>query len=404
MKKNNNSRISKKRSGENMKKSRLRVLRIIVLILFISFLGWRIIELVTKKNNNNQNYNQERAVAIETGPIKYETIQEIKEFTGTIYPSYQYIIAPKISGRLEKITKRIGDFVKENEVIAIIDDAEYQQALLEARANLRISEASLAQANSQLVLAEIELNQIRSLIEKGYKSQTELESANATYISAQSQVDLAEAQIEQKKAALQLAEIRLSYTVLKASQPGFIAERFSDEGSLLTSNSPIVSIVGINTVIINSNLIEKIYGRIKVGQNAEIKTDAYPEELFFGNVTRIAPVLNENSRMAEMEIEVENNSLTLKPGMFCKINIILTEKNNAQTVPNKAIVSENGKTGIFIVQENETVARYIPVQTGITTEDRTEIIDPEIKGMVITVGQYQLKDGSKIILPESENN
>ncbi|MBN2461661.1 MAG: efflux RND transporter periplasmic adaptor subunit [Candidatus Cloacimonetes bacterium] len=382
-----------------MKKNKLRLIRGAIVIIFLVFLIWRIIGLITKKNNSNFGNNGARAVAVEVTGIKHETIREIKEFTGTIYPSYRYIIAPKISGRLEKINKRIGDFVEENEIVALIDDAEYQQAVLEAQANLRIAEANLAEALSHFELADQELIRVKSLKEKEYISQSELEAASAAYISAQAQVNLANAQIEQRKAALRLAEIRLSYTVLKASKPGFIGERFSDEGSLLAANAPIVSVVGINTVIIRSSLIERIYGRITTGQKAEIETDAFPDMVFSGNVSRISPVLQETSRMAEMEIEVDNESLILKPGMFCKINIVIAEKENAQIVPSRAIVTENNETGIFMVDENEAVARYIPVLIGITTAAESEIIEPVIAGLVITVGQYQLRDGSKILLP-----
>ncbi len=385
-----------------MKKKSLKILIRIFAILFLLFLIWRIFILVTKDNSNDFGMRRDLAVAVVVETINKETIKEIKEFTGTIYPSYQYIIAPKVSGRLEKITKRIGDFVHENEIIATIDDSEYQQALLEAQANLSIAQINLTEASSQFELADLELNRIKSLNEKGFVSQSDLEDANAAFISARSEVNLSNAQIEQRKAALKLAEIKLSYTVLKSSRSGFVGERFSDEGSLLTSNSPIVSIVGIDTVIIRSNLIEKIYAKIKVGQIAEIETDAFPGEIFNGKVSGVAPILKEDSRMAEMEIEVDNQSHTLKPGMFCKIYIVLNKKENVPVIPNKAIVTENGKTGIFIVNESDSTANYVPVQLGITTENKSEILEPVIEGKIITVGQYQLKDGSKILLSNEE--
>ncbi len=103
-----------------MRKRSLKILTGIILIFFLSFLSWRIFILVSKESNNDFSSGRERAVAIVAETIKLETIQEIKEFTGTIYPSYQYIIAPKFSGRLEEITKRIGDFVNENEIIAFV--------------------------------------------------------------------------------------------------------------------------------------------------------------------------------------------------------------------------------------------------------------------------------------------
>ena len=387
-----------------MKKKSIKRLITITVILFLLFLSWRIFILVTKGNNNNYSANRDMPVAVVAETINKETIKEIKEFTGTIHPAYQYVIAPKISGRLERITKRIGDFVLENEEIASIDDSEYQQALLEAKANLSIAKINLTEAKSQFELAEIELGRVNSLKEKDFVSLSAVEEANKSFISAKSKLDLANAQIEQKKAALKLAEIKLSYTILEASRSGFVGERFSDEGSLLTANSPIISVVGIDNVIIRSNLIEKIYAKIKVGQEAEIETDAFPGEIFKGKVSGVAPILKEDSRMAEMEIKVENQSHTLKPGMFCKIYIVLDKKENITVVPNNAIVTENGKTGIYIVDESNSTANYIPIQLGIVAANKSEILEPVIEGKIITVGQYQLKDGSKILLSTDEEN
>jgi len=384
-----------------MKKKNLRIVSFIVIVLVIFFI-WRIFNLISGKKDNGFGNNSQRAVAVEIDKIKIASIKEIKEFTGTIYPEYQYLIAPKISGRLEKINFRIGDYVKKDEIVALIDDAEYKQTLLEAYANQQIAEANLEEANSQYNLAMLELNRVESLRAKEYISQSDLDAANANFVSAKSKVNLAEAQIEQRKAALKLAEIRLGYTVLKTINPGFIGERFSDEGSLLSPNTAVVSIVGIDKVIVRSNLIERIYGKVTVGQSAEIETDAYPDYKFNGYVSRIAPVLDEDTRMAEMEVEVDNPDHILKPGMFCRIKIVLSEKQNVPVVPNRAILTENGLNGIFLADTLNSIARYLPVKLGIVTEENTEILEPEIEGFVITLGHYQLKDGSKILFPEME--
>ncbi len=384
-----------------MKKNTKVIIGIFILI-FLMVLIWRIILLISKSSENSSWGGSQRAVAVQVEPITLETIKDIQEFTGTIYPEYQYIVSSKVNGRLLKLKEDIGDYVELNDTIAVIDDAEYQQVLQEAQANLAIAQANLTEASSQFNLAKIELERVKSINEKGFGSEADLQNAQAEYIKAQSQVDLAQAQIKQKKAALATAEIQLSYTILKASKPGYIGERFADEGGLLTANAPIVSVVGINEVIVRSQLIEKIYGKIKIGQRAMIYSDAIPNRSFPGKVTRIAPVLDEKTRTAQMEIAVQNPEQLLKPGMFCRITIVLEEKNNAQIVPSKAIVKMNGDTGIYIADMEASIAKYIPVTIGITDEKRTEILEPKIEGMVITIGQYLLRDGSSIIIPNAD--
>jgi len=376
---------------------------ILILVIFLIFLGWRIISLFTKsKQAWGPGLGRGQVFAVEVSNVNIKQIKEVREFTGTIYPIYQYVISPKVSGRVIETRKRIGDWVNKGEIIARLDDAEYQQSVLEAQANLRISRASLAESESQFELARQELERVRSLQEKGISSSSELDSASTSYDAQKSRLELARAQVQQREAALKSAEIRMNYTVLYATEPGFIGERYVDEGSLLSPNSPLVSVVGIDRIIVQATIIEKDYGRIRIGQSAEIAVDAFPETTFTGTVARIAPVLEEASRVAKMEVEVENKDHLLKPGMFAIVRVVLQERESAQVIPIEAMIKSNGTDGIFVVEKDAAsgmdIARFYPVKTGISTEMEIEIISPEIKGPVVILGQHLLQDGVNVTL------
>lgn len=384
-----------------------KIILIIIVLIFLGFLGWRVISLFTKPEQFGMR-GQGQTVAVETSNATIKTIKEIREFTGTVYPIYKYIISPKVSGRVIKITKRIGDWVNKGEMIARLDDAEYQQAVLESQANLRIAKASLTESESQFELAKQELERVRSLEEKGIASSSELDTSSTSFDAQKSRLELARAQVEQREAALKSAEIRLDYTILYATEPGFIGERYVDEGTLLSPNSPLVSIIGIDSVIVQVTIIEKDYGRIKVGQTAEISVDAFPENTFTGKVARIAPLLEEASRVAKMEVEVENKDRLLKPGMFAIARVALQDKQTAQVIPIQALVKKDGHDGIFVVEKDVAsgmdIARFYPVQTGISTETEIEVVSPEIKGPVVILGQHLLQDGVGVIVPETTDD
>jgi len=373
---------------------------IIIGILFLIFIAWRIILLISKDSGNNTTRSERPPVAVEVDSVRYSPIQNIRQFTGTVYPLYQYIIAPKVSGRIIEIRKRIGDWAQRREIVAMIDDAEYQQAVLEAEANLKIAQAALTETESQFELARQELERVQSLQAKGIASPSELDASLTNYNAQQSRLKLAKAQVEQREASLKSAKIRLGYTVLFAPEPGFIGERFVDEGSLLAPNSPIVAVIGIDTVLIRTTIIERDYGRIQVGQSSEVAVDAFPSKRFYGKISRIAPMLQEASRVAKMELEVANDSLFLKPGMFAKVKVVLDEEGSAQVVPSQAIVSRNGDYGVFMISKDQNIARYCSVQVGIVTEEKTEIKSPKLQGLVVTLGQHLLEDRSPVILPE----
>jgi len=373
---------------------------VIIVIFFVVLIMWRILPRLT--GSGAQTARSERPpVAVETETVSYGPIRDVREFTGSVYPIYQYVVAPKVSGRVVEISKRIGDNVRRGEIIARIDDAEYQQAVLEAEANLKIAEASLAESKSQLELSSQELERVQSLQEKGIASPSELDAAQSNFNAQQSRFKLAQAQVEQREAALSSAKIRLGYTTLQVSEEGFVGERFVDEGALLAPNSPVITVIGLDTVIIRTTIIERDYGLIKTGQKAEIEVDSFPGEVFTGSVSRIAPMLREDTRVAQMEIEVSNASRKLKPGMFTRVRVILNEKDSALTVSSQALIRRNGGNGIFTIDEQKKIAHFVPVKVGIIAKNSVEILEPELSGLVVTLGQHLLAEGSPVILPET---
>ena len=377
-----------------------RIIIVFISLLIILFL-FRIMLLIIKSAGGGQQQSQRLPVAVEVDSVRIGPIQEVRKFTGSVYPYYQYVVAPKVSGRILEIRKRIGDAVELGEVVARIDDAEYQQAVLEAGANLRIAQAALSEAQSQFSLTSQERERVQSLQKKGIASPSELDAAVTNHDAQQSRLKLTQAQVEQREAALKSAQIRLSYTVLAATEPGLVGERFVDEGSLLTANAPVITIIGIDNVIIRTAIIERDYGRIHIGQRTDVSVDAFPSNIFHGKVTRIAPMLQQSSRMAEMEIEVVNDSIILKPGMFAHVQVVLNEKEAAQIVSSRAVVSREGQKGVFTVDRGNNTATYTPVNVGIVASEYTEILSPPLNGLVVTLGQHLLADGSPVILPES---
>ncbi len=360
----------------------------------------RLTMLIVKGGGSGQSGNMQPAVAVEVAPVAFGPITEVRKFTGTILPYNQYVVAPKVSGRLVQITKRIGDPVMEGELIAKIADAEYQEAVREAEANMKIAEAALSEAQSQLELARQGKERAESLEEKGMLTAAELDAALTDYNARDARYRLALAQVEQRKAALESSRIRLGYTRLAGSGAGLVGERFVDEGALLVPGTPVVLVVGIDMVIVRTMITERDYGYIERGQQVDVLVDAFQGRRFSGNVVRIAPMMQESSRMAELEMEIENRAHTLKPGMFARIEIVTSERDSTQIVPSSAVVERAGETVAFVVPPGEDAVRCVRVVTGIVTPDLTEIIEPLLEGRVVTLGQHLLEDGSPVRVQE----
>jgi len=373
-------------------------------VIVVLLILWRIAAIITSGEESRSGRGGRPPVAVEIDSVRYGPIQDIRRLTGSVFPQYQYVISPKVSGRVVDLRVRIGDRVRAGQIIGKIDDAEYQQAVIEAEANLKIAQSSFIEAGIQFELAREEKDRVETLLEKGISSPSELDAAVSNYSAQESRLDLAKAQVEQREASLEAARIRFGYTRLSASKPGLIGQRFVDEGALLAPNAAVVSVVGIDSVIVRVSVTERDYGFIQQGQHAEVAVDAYPDRQFAGDVARIAPLLEETSRVAQLEVEIENDEQLLKPGMFARVDIRIAARDSTQIVPTQALARRNTEIGVFTIASDEPVARYLPVEVGISTPAWTEILSPSLKGPVITLGQHLIEDGSPILIPSESSS
>ncbi len=325
-----------------------------------------------------------------------------REFTGSINAAYTYTIAAKVAGNLHKISKRIGDAVSSNEVIGQIDDTEYRLAVDEAAAQVKISQASIDEAKAQLQYLDREFKRSSELVSKGVISQAELDAIETQRTAQQAKLSFAEAQLAQRNAALTQARTKSGYTTLRSTKQGFVSERFPDEGALLSVNSPVLTIVGLDTVFIDVPVTERDYPYIKRGLSCKISVDAFPDTFFAGEVTGTSAAFSNSSRAATTEIAVANPFKKLKPGMFARITMTLAEKKSVQLVPLTALTVRNEKNCVFTVI-NDT-ARQVNVIAGIIDQHNVEIISPRLSGKVVTLGQHLLSNNAAVITGSRGNN
>ncbi|MEW5736692.1 MAG: efflux RND transporter periplasmic adaptor subunit [Thermodesulfobacteriota bacterium] len=379
-----------------------KTISILVVAALVALLGWRVAVKIMEAGGPAKG-RPARAVPVEAVPVARRTMTDVARFTGTLYPRSRFVVAPKVSGRLEKLFVNIGDTVKNGQLLAELDNAEYVQQVAQATAELQVARANLADSKSGIAAATREYERAKELRRQKVASEAELDEAEALYNAAMAKVDVATAQIKQKEAELAAAEVRLSYARINASwedggSERRVAERFVDQGAMLKANDPIVSIVDTSSVLAVIFVIERDYPDILPGQEAEVTTDAHGDRTFRGRVARRAPVLQEESRQARVEIEIENPDGLLAPGMFVRANIRMEARENAAAVPVSALARRNGSQGVFLVDPETKKARFVPVKTGISQDGMVEILSPEISGLVITLGHHLVEDGTLVAL------
>jgi RND family efflux transporter MFP subunit len=379
----------------------------LIVLAGIGFLGWQIYQ---KASVAEKSYSRKRGaapVAVEIVFIEKATVRNMGRFTGTLYPLSEFIVAPKIAGRLEKILFDIGDTVKAGDLVAVLDDEEYRQQVYQAEAELEVGRANIQERRNMLENAKREYDRTVALRKKKIASESELDTAESEFNAQQARLKVGKAQVAQKEAALKMAKVRLSYAQIRVPQnsgTGYrvVGERFVDEGAMLAPNTPIISVLDISTLVAVINVIERDYPKIRMAQEATIHSDAYPGDQFLGKVVRIAPLLKEKSREARVEIEIPNKNRLLKPGMFVRAQIEFEVHPNATVVPLAALVKRDGKQGVFVADMEEKKARFVPVTPGIVTDTMAEITSPLAARAVVTLGHHLLEDGATILLPVKE--
>lgn len=363
----------------------------LVVAIVLALIVWRFV--AGKKDEDTRSGRGPQAVAVELASVEIRDIDEVSNYSGSLRAHSSFVLAPKVSGQLTRLHVNIGDRVRKGQVIAELEDVlirhEHEKAL-----------ANLNQATSAFGEAQRELANSRQLLEREYISQAEFDAVQASFISEQSKLQVAQA--AERAAKFQLEQTRVIATWDGPGNTRVVGERFAVEGQLLSAGAPLVSILDISRLVADIEVIEADYRKIRIGQAAQISSDAWPQEAFEGRVARIAPILQEQSRQARVEIELPNPSEKLKPGMFVRLRLVHQSKPQVTVVPVAALYKHKGIEGVFVVNRDSLIVNFLPVDKGISSDNLVEILSPSLSGEVVILGQDQLDEGTAIILPGTE--
>ena len=380
----------------------------ILLIAAAVALGWLVFGQFTDGVGSSKSEKDLKPVPVEVAPVQHGPIALRRTFSGELEALAEFVVAPKVSGRVERMIVNIADTVTRGQVVAELDNDEYVQAVAQARADLEVAKANLSEAESALENASREFKRTESLLKRGIASDSEFDAARQDHLAKQAQLKVAAAQITKAESSLETAIIRLGYTQVTAGWTGgndqrVVAERYVDEGQTVAANAPLLSIVELNPIVGGVYVSERDYARLTPGQPVSLTTDAFPDEQFTGHIDRIAPVFRKSTRQARIELTIDNPRHRLKPGMFIRATVILAQVPEATIVPEQALTLRDDRSGVFIVADNGQSVIWREVKVGIRDGERVQIEGQGLTGRVVTLGQQLVNDGSAITIPVEHN-
>ncbi len=380
----------------------------IVLIGTAICLSWIIFSDIKEQVGPSQLHDKSHSAPVEVAQIRHGPIELLRTFSGTLEAAAEFVVAPKVSGRIERVNVDLADTIKRGEIVAELDNDEYIQAVAQAKADLAVAKANLTEAESALEIATRELNRVETLRKRGVASDSQYDESKAAYLAKKAGLEVAQAQLIRAESSLETANIRLRYTKVTAGWTGgneerIVAERFVDEGETVSANTPLLLIVELDPITGIIFVTEKDYAQLETGQEAELTTDAYPGKRFEGRINRIAPIFRQDTRQARVELNIENKHQRLKPGMFIRATLVLDRVAEATIIPEQALTTRDDQIGVFVVNEHDQTVSWRGVAVGIRDGGLVQVEGEGLTGRVVTLGQQLVDDGSSILISTEQN-
>jgi HlyD family secretion protein len=344
--------------------------------------------------------------------------------TGKIQPITKVEVKSKASGIVEKLYVDINNVVKKGQQLAQLDAEEIQAQVAAQRAQLASAEANTytLEANIEqdkvnaaapdLPMYKATLDRSLEMQHEGIVSRQALDDANKDYLAALTRRDSskaqvgvdtaklkqARAQVQQSQASLKQLEEQLSYTTIVAPMDGVILSRDVEIGDavssilVLGSTATLVMTEGDTTeVYVQGKVDEADIAHVYMGQPARIKVESFRDRLFYGKVTKIAPmgVEKDNVTTFEVRVSINNPGGELKANMTANAEILLDEHKGVLTVPENAVSYDGQKNASVQIPDKKQKEgwRKVPVKVGLSNGSVTEI----------TSG---LKEGDQVVLQQ----
>ncbi|MCP6762152.1 MAG: efflux RND transporter periplasmic adaptor subunit [Fischerella sp. CENA71] len=415
-------------------------------LVTVGLLGTTTTAYLLGQRNTLKANNSNLTVAVESKDLRVQI-----KANGTLQPIRKINLSPKDSGQIAKLYVDEGDKVKQGQLIARMDSEQFQaqvdqykaavakatadlaqkrtgnrpQEIAKAQAEVTKNQAQVTEARSRLALASLQVRRKQSPTQQGAISRDELDKAlteernardnlkqteaNLTVATQeltlqrqgyrQEEIAQAEAEVAQTKAQLQYYETQLKNTLIRAPFAGTITRRFAQEGDFVTPTTSASASDGATSTSVaelssglevEAKVPEASMSRIKLGQDVEIRSDTYPDDIFEGNVRLIAPTAiqesqqnhNATSNVTSFRVKVilRTGKDKLKSGMNVKLSFKGDSLHNVLVVPLAAIITKkDGQTGVLVFDENNQ-AKFRPVSVGFTSGDKIQIINGVSKG------------------------
>jgi RND family efflux transporter MFP subunit len=394
-----------------------------------------------------------KPIPVTTARSESRPVQRLVETSGSLLAWEDVILNTAVPGTVSRLLVDLGDRVRAGQVAAELDSREYALAVNQADAALAAAHNQVTRTRAQVAAAEANLRQIRESLKTWEANQnrarvaldearinldrtrqlhqreliaareldaarTQYEAMLAQYEGAQvemtqypdrvrvaeaalesdrSAARVAESDVKQREAALGIARKRMADTTLRAPITGAVAKRHVNTGEFLKENTAVFTIVALDPVKYAGTVPERFAPELQTGQPLLLTVEAYAGATFNGQITRVAPAVDVQTRTLELEGRVPNADSRLRPGFFAKGSVVIGKAAAAVFVPAEALTYIAGITKVFVILDSKALERI--VKPGTRQGPLVEIMTGVKAGEVVATSNLpQLFDGAPVAI------
>ena len=307
------------------------------------------------------------AISVETAEVVLGPVEASVKAVGTLAAEASATLRAEVPGQVIAIHFREGEPLKQGAELFSLEATVLKAEVNEARANANRSESALKRAEE--------------LYAKQLISGTDYDAARANY-----DVDVAR---------LRSSQAKLSKTVIRAPFDGFVGLRRINIGDYATVGQELVDVVQLNPLRVDFSVPETLLPKVQPDLAIKVTFDAYPDEVFEGRITAIAPKADPRGHSLEVRATLPNDDLKLRPGLFVRVTVSLGVKQDAIVIPEQAIWPIGQNKTVYVVVDGKAQQRI--VQLGERQPGAVEILAGlEAGETIVTAGQMKLYEGASV--------
>ena len=312
-----------------------------------------------------------KGVPVRTAAVERRELADTLLLTGTLRPRAQIEVVAEVSARLKRIVQDEGNRVQEGDLLAVLDETDYRLSHERAKAALAVAEANKAHAVAERDRAD-------SLLKTGGITDKE-------HLSAQVGLQVAEASLAQARAETAIAAQQHARAEVRAPFSGRVAKRHADAGSMLSSGSPLFTLVDDARLEFRASVPSGDYGKVKVGDGVDVSVDALGARTVKGTVARVTPLIEERTRSFEVVVQIPGGE-GLVGGLFARATVRVGKVADALVVPPGALVrdgSDPSSAETFVITNGKADRKKVTV--GVETADAVQITNGLAEGQLVVL-------------------